>query len=78
VNVETKKQSKQWMCTYSINKLKKFKETSARKLMAPVLWDRKGVLQVEFMQQGTTVTSKVYCETLSICIGLFRTKGMEC
>jgi histone-lysine N-methyltransferase SETMAR len=31
--------------------------------MANVLWDRKGVLTVEFMQQGTTMTSEVYCET---------------
>jgi hypothetical protein len=30
--------------------------------MAPVLWDRKGVLLVEFMQQGTTITSEMYCE----------------
>jgi hypothetical protein len=27
-------------------------------------WDRKGVLMVEFMQQGTKITSEVYCETL--------------
>jgi hypothetical protein len=26
----------------------------SRKLMATVFWDRKGVLMVEFMQQGTT------------------------
>jgi histone-lysine N-methyltransferase SETMAR len=32
--------------------------------MAAVFWERKGVLMVEFMPQGTTITSKVYCETL--------------
>jgi transposase len=32
--------------------------------MATVFWDRKGVLIAEFMQQGTTITSEVYCETL--------------
>jgi hypothetical protein len=32
--------------------------------MATVLWDRKGVLMVEFMQQGTTIMSEVYWETL--------------
>jgi hypothetical protein len=32
--------------------------------MAAILWDRNGVLMVEFMQQGTSVTSEVYCETL--------------
>jgi histone-lysine N-methyltransferase SETMAR len=39
----TKEQSKQWMHTHSPNKPKKFKQTSARKLMAPVFWERKGV-----------------------------------
>jgi hypothetical protein len=29
----------------------KFKQTSARKLMATVFWERKGVLMEEFMQQ---------------------------
>jgi histone-lysine N-methyltransferase SETMAR len=38
---------------------------SARKLMETVFWDRKGVLMVEFMQQGTTRTSQIYCETLT-------------
>jgi hypothetical protein len=37
---------------------------SPRKLMATVLWDRKGALMVEFMQQGTTITSEMLCETL--------------
>jgi hypothetical protein len=38
VNVETKEQSKQWMHTHSSNKLEKFKETSASRLMAAVFW----------------------------------------
>jgi hypothetical protein len=49
VNVETKGQSRQWIHTHSPNKPKKFKQTSARKLLAAVFWDRKGVLVVEFM-----------------------------
>jgi Fe2+ transport system protein B len=65
VNVETKEQSKQWMCTHSPNKSKKFKQAlPARKLMAAVFWDKKGMLMVQFMQQKTTVTAEVYCETL--------------
>jgi hypothetical protein len=32
--------------------------------MAPVFWDRKGVLMVEFMQQGAKITPEVYCETI--------------
>jgi hypothetical protein len=55
-----------------------FKHRSARKLMATVFWDRKGVLMVEMMQQGTTILSELYCETLKNCVGPFRTKGVEC
>jgi hypothetical protein len=51
---------------------------SARKLMAAVFWDRKGMLMVEFMQQGITIVSELYCETLKNCVGPFRTKGEEC
>jgi hypothetical protein len=40
------------------------KRLPVRKLMTAVFWARKGVLMVEFMQQGTRVTSEVYCKTL--------------
>jgi hypothetical protein len=40
-------------------------------------WDRKGVLMVEFMQSGITITSQVYCKTPRNCIGPFRMKGVE-
>jgi hypothetical protein len=33
----------------------------ARKLISPGLWGRKGVLMVEFMQQGTAIRSEEYC-----------------
>jgi hypothetical protein len=49
VNAETREQSKQWMHTHSPNKLKKFQQTSVRKLTATVFWDRKEVVMVEFM-----------------------------
>jgi hypothetical protein len=49
----------------SQSKAEKFTEIlSARKLVATVLWDRKGVLIMEFMRQGATITSEVYYETL--------------
>jgi hypothetical protein len=69
VNVETKEQSKQRMHTHSPNKPNRFKQTSARKLMVALFWDRKGVLIVDFIQQGTTITSEMYCETLRNCWG---------
>jgi hypothetical protein len=72
-NTETKEHSKQWTA-HSPNKSKKFKQMlSSSKLMATVLWHKKGVLMVEFMQQGTTLTSEVYCETLKKCVVPFRT-----
>jgi hypothetical protein len=44
--------------------------------MATVVWERKGVLMVEFMQEETTIMSEVYCETLKRnCVGPFRTKA---
>jgi hypothetical protein len=64
VNVEIKEH------TYSLNKPKKFKQCClpARKLMAAVFWYSKGVLIVEFMQQGITITSEVYRKKLkSLC-----------
>jgi hypothetical protein len=55
------------MHTHSPNKPKKFKQTlSARKLMATVFWDRRGVLMVKLMQQETTM-SIAYCEKLKNC-----------
>jgi hypothetical protein len=78
VNAVTKKQSKQWMHTHSPNKPNKFKQTFDRKLMAAVFWDRKGVLTVEFMQQGTTITLEVYCETLKKLRRAIRNKSVEC
>jgi hypothetical protein len=31
--------------------------------MATVSWDKIEMLKMEFMQQGTTMMSEVYCET---------------
>jgi hypothetical protein len=66
-------------CTHIHQKAGKFKQSlSARKLMATVFWDRKGVLMVDFMQQETTITREVYCELLKNYVGPLRTKGVEC
>jgi histone-lysine N-methyltransferase SETMAR len=50
VNAETKEQSKHWIHTHSTNR--------------ESLNNRKEVLIVEFMLEGTTITSEVYCETV--------------
>ena len=64
ITPESKQKSLHWKHTGS-PKRKKFKQTfSTRKIMCTVFWDRQGVLLVEFLPQGTTITSAVYCETL--------------
>ena len=64
ITPESKQQSLHWMRTGSPKK-KKFKQMlSTRKIMCTVFWDRQGVLLVEFMPQGTTINSAVYCEML--------------
>jgi hypothetical protein len=57
VNIETK-QTKQWIHTHSPSKVKKFKQ------LLTVFWDMKGVLMLEFMQQGATIMPEVYCEKI--------------
>jgi hypothetical protein len=57
-----------------------FKQSlSARKLVVSAFWDRKRALMLECMEQATSETSEVYCETLrNNCVRPFRTKGVEC
>jgi hypothetical protein len=66
-NVETTEQSKQWMHTHSRNKPRKFKQMLSAFQKADgncfLGQDRKGMLMVEFMQQGTTITSCVLQNT---------------
>ena len=59
-----KQQYLHWKHTGSL-KREKFKQTfSTRKFMCTVFWDRRCVLLVESLPQGTTINSAVYCETL--------------
>jgi len=64
ITPESKQQSLHWKHTGS-PKRKKFKQTfSTRKIVCTVFWDRQSVLLVEFLPQGTTINSAVYCEML--------------
>jgi hypothetical protein len=81
VNAEAKEKSKQWMHTYSLNKPKKLKQSLSACQKADgnsfLGQNRKGMLMMEFMQRGTTVTSEIYCERIK-CLGpAIQTKGME-
>jgi transposase len=60
------------MHTHSPKKPKKFK----KRFLLESWWDRKGVLMVEFMQQGTTITPEVYCETLKILRRTIESKSL--
>ena len=48
---------------------------STRKNICTVFWDRQGVLLVEFLLQGTTINSAVYCETLKKLRHAIQNKG---
>uniref|UniRef100_A0A8D8R8P0 Histone-lysine N-methyltransferase SETMAR n=1 Tax=Cacopsylla melanoneura TaxID=428564 RepID=A0A8D8R8P0_9HEMI len=62
---ETKRQSQQWRHTFSPC-AKKFKTTiSAKKIMASVFWDHKGIILIEYLDQGETINAVRYCETLN-------------
>ena len=64
ITSESKQQSLHWKHT-GLLKRKKFKQRiSTRKIMCTVFWDRQGILLVEFLPQGTTTNSAVYCEML--------------
>ena len=66
ITPESKQQPLHWKHTGS-PKRKKFKQTiSTRKKMCTVFWDRQGVLLVEFLPQGTTINSAVYCENSAV------------
>ena len=61
---ESKKDSMIWKRPSS-PPAKKFKtQPSAKKLMATVFWDAKGVLLVDFLPPGESINAVRYCETL--------------
>jgi hypothetical protein len=64
VNVKNKGALKAMDAHTFIEQAKNVQTNVVRKLMETDFWDRKGVLMVEFIKQGTTIMSQVYCETL--------------
>jgi len=61
---ESKQQFMEWKHTSSQTKTKFKQTTSTRKIMCTVFWDRKCVLLVDFLPQGSTINAGVYCDTL--------------
>jgi len=60
---ESKQHSMDWRHTSSPTKTKFKQTTSTRKIMCAVFWDRKGVLLVYFLPQGSTINAGFDCDT---------------
>ena len=60
----SKQQYMQWRHTLSPTETNLKQTTSIRKVMCTMSWDRKGVLLVNVLPQGSTMNAGVYCDTL--------------
>lgn len=61
---ETKQQSMQWRHSDSPPP-KKFKtQRSARKVMATIFWDAKGILLIDYLDIGSTITGQYYAHVI--------------
>lgn len=62
---ETKEQSKQWKHVGS-PRPKKFRvQKSAGKILASVFWDKDGIILIDYLEQGRTITGAYYTELLT-------------
>ena len=76
---ETKRQSKQWLPKWFPRPHKAIRKLSAKKVLATIFWDSKGVLLVDFVHKGTTITGEYYANLLRKLLQKIRYKrpGME-
>lgn len=61
---ETKLQSKEWKHVSSPTPVKFRKVASAGKVMASVFWDSEGVLMIDYLEKGKTVTGVYYAQLI--------------
>ena len=61
---ETKRQSKQWILPGESAPKKAKTVPSAGKVMATIFWDSKGIIHMDFLQKGRTITGQYYSELL--------------
>ena len=61
---ETKLQSKQWKHATSPPPVKFRKIASAGKVMASVFWDSEGILMIDYLERGKTVTGVYYADQI--------------
>ena len=71
---ETKQDSKQWMTKDESAPVKAKVTSSAGKVMATVFWDSKGVLFVDYLQKGKTITGQYYATLLNRLDDVIREK----
>lgn len=62
---ETKQQSKQWVEAGSSAPKKAKVVPSAGKVMATVFWDAKGIILIDYLEKGKTITGVYYASLLS-------------
>lgn len=61
---ETKEQSKQWVSAGERAPKKAKMGLSANKIMATVFWDARGIIHIDYLQKGRTITGQYYAELL--------------
>ncbi len=74
VTSETKQASKVWKTKDVRAPKRACIEKSANKSVLTVFWDHQGILLMDFMDQGTTINSNRYCETLDRLCKAIRNK----
>lgn len=61
---ETKEQSKQWTSPGERAPKKAKTVQSAGKVMATVFWDSQGIILIDYLEKGRTITGQYYCDLL--------------
>jgi len=61
---ETKQQSKQWIMSGESAPKKAKTILSAGKVMATVFWDSQGIILIDYLQKGKTITEEYYTTLL--------------
>ena len=61
---ETKEQSKQWTSPGERAPKKAKRVPSAGKVMATVFWDSQGIILIDYLEKGRTITGQYYCALL--------------
>ncbi|GBP26227.1 Histone-lysine N-methyltransferase SETMAR [Eumeta japonica] len=61
---ETKEQSKQWVSRGERGPKKAKQSLSANKAMATVFWDARGVIHIDYLEKGKTITGEFYSKLL--------------